>query len=87
MKEEWLSNVGFSKIIDYIRNRNDYVKSETDRIKIPKLYFSTPDLGHTLVQLDCLGQWNDSFIWMRTVIRFYLICLWKLLNSSAKYCL
>ena len=80
-----MSNVGFSKIIDYIRNRNEYMKSETDRIKIPKLYFSTPDSGSTLVQLGCLGEWDDSFTWMRTVIRFYFICLWILLNSSTKY--
>ena len=47
MKEEEMSNVGFIKIIDYIINRNEYVKSEIDRIKIPKLYFSTPDSGST----------------------------------------
>ena len=44
-----MSNGGFGKIIDYVRIRYEYVKGETDRIKIPKLYFSTPDSGSTLV--------------------------------------
>ena len=44
MNENELSNVRFSKIIGYSRNRNDYVKSEIDRIKISKLCFSTPEL-------------------------------------------
>ena len=46
-----MCNVRLGKIIDYVRNRNEYVKCETDRIRIPKLYFSTPDSGSTLVQL------------------------------------
>ena len=62
------------------------MKSETDRIKIPKLYSSTPDSGSTLVQLGYLGEWDDFFIWMRTIIRFYFTCLWILINRSTEYC-
>ena len=34
-----MSNGGFGKIIDYVRNRYEYVKGETDRIKFPNCIF------------------------------------------------
>ena len=51
---------------------------EQIELKFPKLYFSTPDSGSTLVQLGGLGEWDDSFTWMRIVTRSYFICLWIL---------
>ena len=34
-----MCNVRLGKITDYVRNRNEYVKCETYRIRIPKSVF------------------------------------------------
>ena len=55
-------------------------KGETDRIRIPKLYFSTPDSGSTLVQLGVqvnmmiLLKLNENYNWILLQFAYDFYC-------------